>query len=198
MTDAGRHGLGHSYQLTFDHTTFTTHHRNLALGYVTSADQTCATFDASAWGVANAIQFAGIALIDMPHVNIADVLTSSWASTDYSSQYGEQPGPHKWEVTTLHRCRTDAIADETISPGDPVMMGDVADHVTTLLEEHNGMLGVADTGTANEMYVCIGIAETGATVEAVAANHDVHEAVWDADLGEFTDTHPLFWVQLWK
>lgn len=198
MTDAGRHGLGVSYPLTFDHTTFTTHHRNLALGYVTSADQTCTTFDASAWAVANSIQFAGIALIDIPYVSIADVQTSSWASTDYSSQYATQPGPHKWEVTVLHRVRTDAIADETISPGDPVMMSDVADHVTTLLEEHNGMLGVANTATADEMYSCIGIAETGATVDVTAANHDVHEAVWDADLGEFTAIHPLFWVQLWR
>lgn len=192
MTDAGRHGLGHSYQLTFVHTTFLTHRRNHAMGYVVTADQSCTTFDASAWAVANSIQFAGIALIDMPHVNIADVLTSSWASTDYSSQYDALPAPHKWEVTTLHRVRTDAIAAETITAGDPVMMTDEGDGSTYT---HDGMLSPADTGVADEMYSCIGIAETAATR---AASHDTHDTTWDADLGTYTAEHPLFWVQLWR
>lgn len=191
MTDAGRHGLGHSYQLTFDHTTFLTHRRNHALGYVTSADQTCTTFDASAWAIANAIQFAGIALIDMPHVNIADVLTSSWASTDYSSQYDALPAPHKWEVTVLHRVRTDAIAGITVTAGDPVMMSDEADGTDY---EHDGMLDPAATATADQMYACIGIAETTATV----VDLDTHDTTWDPDLGTYTAEHPSFWVQLWR
>ena len=191
MTDAGRHGLGVSYPLTFDPTNFPTHRRNHALEYILTADRTCQTFDASAWGVATAILFAGIALIDIPHVNVADVQTSSWASTDYSSQYDAQPGPHKWEVTVLHRVRTDAIASETISAGDPLMMTDTADGTDF---EHDGMLKVANTATANEMYVCIGIAESAATV----VDLDTHDDTWDADLGTYTGEHPSFWVQLWR
>ena len=191
MTDAGRHGLGVSYPLTFDTTTFSTHRRNHALEYLTTADRTVQTFDASAWAVGTAIMFAGIALIDIPHVNVADVQTSSWASEDYSSQYDDAPGPHKYEVTVLHRCRTDAIASETISPGDPLMMTDTADGT---LYEHDGMLKIAAVATANEMYACMGMAESGATV----VDLDTHDDTWDADLGTYTGEHPSFWVQLWR
>lgn len=192
MTDAGRHGLGHSYQLTFDNTTFTSHRRNHGLGYVTTADRTCTTFDASAWAVANAVQFAGIALLDLPHTYITDALSGPWESERYTPSYDAQPAAHRWEMTVLHRCRTDAIAAEDITAGDLIMMTDEGDGTTYT---HDGMFSPAVTTQANEMYSAIGIAETAADV---AASHDTHDDTWNQNTGEYTAEHPLFWINLWK
>lgn len=210
VTDVGRLGTGHQYSLTYDNSTFTTHHRNLALSYVTSADLTVQTFDASAWGVVNAIQFGGLAFIDFPFRTLTQTLAASgeWAVDDYTpgidlstKSDGIRLGRHV--ITVQHRVRTYGIAAESITPGDPIMMSDVEDHITGDNLAHDGMLSPASTGIANEMYVCIGIAETATAVDGTFANHDKH--VWNHQEGQFYNTsafttldHGYFFIELWR
>lgn len=201
-------GNGISYGLEYVDATYPTHRRNLAVEYLTTQGKTCFTPVASTWAIDNALAFAGIASIDYPWASPPQDLDHPYGATTLSAGYPTFSATDMEltpsQVAVIHKARTFAIPAETITPGQFIMLTNIADHTATT-DTHNGMISPADSGTANEMYASVGICETPITIPAT---HALHDDYWDQNLGEFTlpvtgtlaadRRHPLVWVNLYR
>lgn len=196
----GRVTEGRQFRAIYDDSTFSTHHRNVGLHW--TASETVETGpDASAlndsFDLVKSLNFAGIAFTDFPYESVADVLTSSWESTDYSTIRDADPAADL--ITVQSQCMCWAIPAEDISVGEPIMPTDVDDDADGSL--HDGFVSPVDysSPTQAELDSMIGIAMMATSdVDSVATTHDSHDDKWDHDAGDFSDHHPKIMVQLWR
>jgi hypothetical protein len=183
---SGTIGEGVQYRLKVDSTREYMYRHHIVT--YTGTDEGIDLHDASAGA---SFIFAGVIYTSWPYQEQAALYgsTSPYAGTNVSVPPADE------FLTVARNSRNHVIAAETIAAGNLIMPTDVIDHVTLLLETHDGMVSPVATGTSTEVDQAIGFAEKGFTVPAT---NDVHLANWDWDYGDYRTVHQAVWAYIFK
>lgn len=193
--------LGTQTVLLFDNTTITEARMHSYMSF-TSTDYTCEVGDVTNHAT-DILAFAGISFNRYPYKPMSMEVSTAYLPTSLNVEYDAQHGGKN--ITVLNQCVAIGIAgpDNGITAGQRVALTNQANHSTT--DTHDGMLGPAFAVPASDTYNtaamslalgAIGIARTGATVDATASNHAGH--TWDMEDNEAAGLHPAFEVLLWR